>query len=129
LKVKPIYSTEWRVNHPYKMTEIDQKFKRILSQKGVKSVSVFNADGKVIRSSLTDPNKDRQQASLLSALAKNARETIKEMDPNNTLTFLRLRTLTEEILIAPEKKEGKYSLVVVQDPKDDGTPENPAMMF
>mmetsp|Transcript_955 Transcript_955/g.1168 ORF Transcript_955/g.1168 Transcript_955/m.1168 type:complete len:112 (-) Transcript_955:1180-1515(-) len=111
------------------MTEIDQKFKRILSQKGVKSVSVFNADGKVIRSSLTDPNKDRQQASLLSALAKNARETIKEMDPNNTLTFLRLRTLTEEILIAPEKKEGKYSLVVVQDPKDDGTPENPAMMF
>jgi dynein light chain roadblock-type len=38
------------------------------------------------------------------------------LDPNNQLTFLRIKSKMHEIMIAPDKD---FLLIVVQGPKDD----------
>ena len=40
-------------------------------------------------------------AGLLSLLANKARSSIRELDPQNDVTFLRLRSNKHEIIIAP----------------------------
>jgi len=46
-------------------------------------------------------------------LALKARSTVRSLDPQNDLTFLRVRSKKYEILIAPEKE---FMLIVVQNP-------------
>mmetsp|Transcript_11137 Transcript_11137/g.12628 ORF Transcript_11137/g.12628 Transcript_11137/m.12628 type:complete len:112 (+) Transcript_11137:163-498(+) len=111
------------------MSETEQRIKRIQSHKGVKSVFIINNQGQPIRSTINDPKLEKKYAVLISELTRKTRGVVRELDPENALTFLRVRTLTEEILIAPEKKEGKYTLVVVQDPNDDNNVNNPALTF
>jgi len=52
-------------------------------------------------------------AGLLSLLANKARSSIRELDPQNDVTFLRLRSKKHEIIIAPDKE---YILIVIQNP-------------
>ena len=40
----------------------------------------------------------------------------KEIDPNNDLTFMRLRTRKHEIMVAPDRD---FFLVVIQNTKDE----------
>ena len=40
----------------------------------------------------------------------------KEIEPNNDLTFMRLRTRKHEIMVAPDRD---FLLVVIQNTKDD----------
>ena len=46
-----------------------------------------------------------QYASLLHSLAAKARNCIRETDPQNDLTFLRIRSKKHEIMIAPGRME------------------------
>ena len=92
--------------------------KRIQNHKGVKNVFIINNQGQILRSGTENEDVEKKYASLISELARKARYTVRELDPENALTFLRVRTLTEEIMIAPEKTQGKYALVVVQDPTE-----------
>mmetsp|Transcript_337 Transcript_337/g.824 ORF Transcript_337/g.824 Transcript_337/m.824 type:complete len:108 (-) Transcript_337:114-437(-) len=101
------------------MSEAEQCIKRIQSHKGVKRVFVINSRGQTIRSSLNDPEEERRYAGLISELTKKTQSMVRELDPDNALKFLRIRTLTEEIMIAPEPTENKYTLIVVQDPTED----------
>jgi dynein light chain roadblock-type len=52
-------------------------------------------------------------AGLIHQLTSKARSTVRDIDPQNDLTFLRVRTKKHEIMIAPEKD---YLLIVVQNP-------------
>eukprot|EP00516_Mucochytrium_quahogii_P012291 CAMPEP_0203792126 /NCGR_PEP_ID=MMETSP0100_2-20121128/5055_1 /ASSEMBLY_ACC=CAM_ASM_000210 /TAXON_ID=96639 /ORGANISM=" , Strain NY0313808BC1" /LENGTH=107 /DNA_ID=CAMNT_0050695597 /DNA_START=23 /DNA_END=346 /DNA_ORIENTATION=+ len=107
------------------MSEAEQCIKRIQSHRGVKSVFVINNRGQTIKSSVNNPEEERRYAGLISELTKKTQSMVRELDSENSLKFLRIRTNTEEIMIAPEQTENKYTLIVVQDPdiNDDPVPK------
>ena len=47
------------------------------------------------------------------SLASKARSAVRTLDPQNDLTFLRIRSKKHEIMVAPEKE---YMLIVIQEP-------------
>ena len=52
----------------------------------------------------------------LSALAKQARNLVRDLDPSNDLTFLRVICKKYEMMIAPDKD---YFLIVIQSPEEE----------
>jgi dynein light chain roadblock-type len=56
-----------------------------------------------------------QYAGLISSLADKARSVVRDLDPSNDLTFLRIRSKKHEIMVAPDKE---FILIVVQSPTD-----------
>jgi dynein light chain roadblock-type len=54
-----------------------------------------------------DDETTAQHSVLLHQLCDKSKNTVKEMDLSNDMTFLRLRTKKSEILIAPEKGKKK----------------------
>ncbi|KAK3526133.1 hypothetical protein QTP70_016128 [Hemibagrus guttatus] len=56
-----------------------------------------------------------QYAGLLHQLAMKARSTVRDIDPQNDLTFLRIRSKKHEIMVAPDKD---YLLIVIQNPSE-----------
>uniref|UniRef100_A0A8C4NLC7 Dynein light chain roadblock n=1 Tax=Eptatretus burgeri TaxID=7764 RepID=A0A8C4NLC7_EPTBU len=93
------------------MAEVEETLKRIQTQKGVVGVIVINSEGMPIRSTM-DNNTTVQYASLMQQLAAKARSAVRDVDPQNDLTFLRIRSRKNEILVAPEKD---YLLIVIQN--------------
>jgi dynein light chain roadblock-type len=102
-----------------RQSEAEECIKRIQSHKGVKWVFITNHKGQIIKSTVQDADHQRKYASLISELTTKTRSMIRELDPDNTLKFLRIRTNTEEIMIAPEPNNQQYTLVVGQDPSED----------
>uniref|UniRef100_A0A6U5AEL1 Dynein light chain roadblock n=1 Tax=Hemiselmis andersenii TaxID=464988 RepID=A0A6U5AEL1_HEMAN len=94
-------------------SEIDETMKKLTSHPGVIGFLVTNADGIPIRSSL-DHAEAVQYAGLLTLLATKARAAVRELDSQNDVTFLRLRSKKHEILVAPDKE---YLLMVIQNPQ------------
>ena len=97
------------------MSEVEETLKRINSHKGVQGIVIINAEGIPIRSTL-DPSVSTNYAAHIMALSQKARSAVRTLDPQNDLTFLRIRTKKHEIMIAPEKE---FTLVVVQNPNSD----------
>lgn len=64
----------------------------------IKKFCVFT--GIPIRSTL-DNSTTVQYAGLISQLAAKARSTVRDIDPGNDLTFLRIRSKKHEIMVAP----------------------------
>ena len=91
-------------------TQIEETLKRIQSHRGVKGVLIVNSDGVPIRSTLSKESTETY-AALLSQLAIKAGSVIRTLDETDGLSFLRLRTHKEEIMVAPDRD---YLLVVVQ---------------
>ncbi|XP_022345155.1 dynein light chain roadblock-type 2 isoform X1 [Crassostrea virginica] len=94
------------------MAEVEETFKRIQAHKGVIGALVVNSEGIPIRSTL-DNSTTVQYAGLISQLAAKARSTVRDIDPSNDLTFLRIRSKKHEIMVAPENE---YLLIVIQNP-------------
>ncbi|XP_030581667.1 dynein light chain roadblock-type 1 [Archocentrus centrarchus] len=97
-----------------KMAEVEETLKRIQSQKGVQGIIVANSEGIPIKSTLDNPS-TVQYAGLIHQLVMKARSTIRDIDPQNDLTFLRVRSKKNEIMIAPDKD---FFLIVIQNPSD-----------
>ncbi|KAM8861226.1 dynein light chain roadblock-type 2-like [Synchiropus picturatus] len=96
------------------MAEVEDTLRRIESRKGVIGTLVVTADGFPIRSTL-DNSTTVQYAGLLRQLTQLARSTVRELDPQNDLTFLRIRSKKHKILVAPEND---YLLIVIQNQQD-----------
>ncbi|PKU33687.1 dynein light chain roadblock-type 2 [Limosa lapponica baueri] len=94
------------------MAEVEETLKRIQAHKGVIATMVINAEGIPIRTTL-DNSTTVQYAGLLHQLTTKARSTVRDIDPQNDLTFLRIRSKKHEIMIAPDKE---YLLIVIQNP-------------
>ncbi|XP_069371934.1 dynein light chain roadblock-type 1 isoform X1 [Paralichthys olivaceus] len=94
--------------------EVEETLKRIQSQKGVQGIIVVNSEGIPIKTTL-DNSSTVQYAGLIHQLVMKARSTVREIDPQNDLTFLRIRSKKNEIMIAPDKD---YFLIVIQNPSD-----------
>ncbi|XP_059474673.1 dynein light chain roadblock-type 2-like isoform X3 [Neocloeon triangulifer] len=94
--------------------EVEETLKRIQSHKGVFGTIVVNSEGIPIKSTM-DNTSTVQYAGLVSQLADKARSVVRDLDPTNDLTFLRVRTKKHEIMLAPDKD---YILIVIQNPSD-----------
>ncbi|KAL8596827.1 Dynein light chain roadblock-type 2 [Nucella lapillus] len=92
------------------MGEVEETLKRIQSHKGVIGTIVINSEGIPIRTSL-DNSTTVQYAGLLCQLTLKARNSVRDLDPTNDLTFLRIRSKKNEIMCAPHNE---YLLVVIQ---------------
>ncbi|KAF6284288.1 dynein light chain roadblock-type 1 [Rhinolophus ferrumequinum] len=67
-----------------------------------------------IRSTMDNPT-TTQYAGLMHNFILKARSTVREIDPQNDLTFLRIRSKKNEIMVAPDKD---YFLIVIQNPTE-----------
>ncbi len=94
------------------MSEVEETLKRINSHKGVQGIVIVNSEGIPIRSTLEQTEATRY-AALIMQLSHKARSAVRELDPLNDLSFLRIRSKKHEILVAPEKE---FILIVVQNP-------------
>jgi len=96
------------------MSEVEETLERIKAHKGVEGVIIVNSDGIPIRPSKgMDDELTNKYASNIAQLASKARSVIRDLDPQNDLTFLRIRSKKHEIMVAPDKE---FLLVVIQDP-------------
>jgi len=75
---------------------------------------MFMISGIPIKSTL-DNTTTVQYAGLISQLSDKARSVVRDLDPTNDLTFLRIRSKKHEIMVAPDKE---FILIVVQNPVD-----------
>jgi len=94
--------------------EIEETMKRIQSHKGVVGTIVVNSEGIPIKTTL-DNTTTVQYSGLISALADKARSVVRDLDPSNDLTFLRIRSKKHEIMVAPDKE---FILIVIQNPTE-----------
>ncbi|XP_015235295.1 PREDICTED: dynein light chain roadblock-type 1 [Cyprinodon variegatus] len=60
-----------------------------------------------------DDQSTLQYSALTHQLVMKARVTVRDLDQQDDLTFLRIRTKKNEIMIAPDKD---YFLIVIQNP-------------
>lgn len=96
------------------MSEVEDTLKRIQSHRGVQGLIVINSEGIPVRTTL-DNSTTVQYAGLLHSLAAQARNCVRDIDPQNDLTFLRVRSKKNEIMVAPDKD---YMLIVIQNPSE-----------
>ncbi|PNF40454.1 Dynein light chain roadblock-type 2 [Cryptotermes secundus] len=88
--------------------------KRIQSHKGVVGTIVVNSEGIPIKTTM-DNTTTVQYAGLISQLSDKARSVVRDLDPTNDLTFLRIRSRKHEIMVAPDKE---FILIVIQNPTE-----------
>ncbi|XP_070532659.1 dynein light chain roadblock-type 2-like [Ptychodera flava] len=94
--------------------EVEDTLKRIQSHKGVLGVIVVNPEGIILRTSM-DNSTTLQLSNALQNVTALARSVVRDVDPQNDLTFLRIRSKKNEIMVAPE--DG-YILIVIQNPSE-----------
>lgn len=96
--------------------DIEELVKRITVHHGVRGFLIINGEGIPIRHSFSEASRELaiQHAALFQSLAIKAKHIIQEMDPNNEMQVIRLRSLKHEIVVAPDNK---YLLVVIQEPE------------
>ena len=70
----------------------------------------------MVRSTL-ESSLSAQYSVMVSKLSERANAIVRDLDPSNELTYLRLRSKKHEVLIAPETE---FILIVVQNPIDLG---------
>ncbi|KAJ2372707.1 hypothetical protein IW150_003989, partial [Coemansia sp. RSA 2607] len=83
------------------------------------SVTVLTKDGRVIRTTAEqkeDSDAEGIQGRLLSKLIRDAAEIAEQLDSQDELSFLRIRTVKRELMVALDHD---YLLVVVQTPQKD----------
>jgi len=95
-------------------SEVEETLKRIQSHKGVIGTIIVNQEGIAIRSTLEN-SLTVQYSGLIHQLCDKARSTVRDLDPTNDLTFLRIRSKKHEIMVAPDKE---YLLIVIQNPNE-----------
>ncbi|KAL5961007.1 Dynein light chain roadblock-type 1 [Taenia solium] len=94
-----------------RMNEVEDTFNRIQMHKGVQGVIIMNNDAVPIRTTMDKPMTVHYCA-LSQQLVSKSRAGVRDGDPTNDLTFLRIRSKKNEIMIAPDKE---YTLIVVQE--------------
>ncbi|KAK2092564.1 Ddynein light chain roadblock-type 1 [Saguinus oedipus] len=73
------------------MAEVEETLKRLQSQKGVQGIIVVNTEGIPIKSTMDNPT-TTQYASLRHSFILKARSTVREINPQNDLPFLQIRS-------------------------------------
>ncbi|KAI9283466.1 hypothetical protein BC943DRAFT_327696 [Umbelopsis sp. AD052] len=93
------------------MSDVDETIKRLSTRKGVEGIVILNDEGLTIRSTL-DAELTKKYATYVYPLVGKSKSSVSEIDPENELTFLRIRTKKHELMISPDKE---YTMIVVQN--------------
>lgn len=91
--------------------EIEATLKRIQNHKGVVGYIIINAEGQYVKTTL-DNSTTTQYQQLFTQLTNKSRAVVRDLDPNDNLRFLRIKSQRHEIMVAPEND---YTLIVIQD--------------
>ena len=91
----------------------EEIFKRINAHKGIAGTLIIDAGGIPIHTTL-DNASTIHYAQLMSILITKARNAVRELNPEDDLEFLRIKTKKNEVQVAPAK-DGS-ALIVVQIP-------------
>ncbi|KAG2178366.1 hypothetical protein INT44_001518, partial [Umbelopsis vinacea] len=76
-------------------SDVDETIKRLSTRKGVE-----------------DAELTKKYATYVYPLVGKSKSSVSEIDPENELTFLRIRTKKHELMISPDKE---YTMIVVQN--------------
>merc|ERR1712106_276783 len=96
-------------------SDMDEVLKRIQVSKNVSGVMVINNEGIPLKSTL-DSSTTVQYGGMVSDLAETARSIVRDLDPTNQLTFLRVKSVKHEVLVAPEDA---FMVIVLQNTQDE----------
>ncbi|XP_002984172.2 dynein light chain roadblock-type 2 [Selaginella moellendorffii] len=103
------------------MSEAQGALSRINGLRDVIGTMIVAANGNVLRTTLPQ-DLAFKYATKIPSLAAMARSGVRELDPQNDLQMLRIKTLLHEIIVIAEPL---FTLLVVQNCKEkDPTPES-----
>lgn len=94
--------------------EVESALNRLQSHKGVQGIVIATHEGSVIRSTL-DNIQTPQISTLVTQLAARSKGVVRDLDPEDELKFLRIRSKKHEIMVAETKS---YLMIVIQNPHE-----------
>lgn len=95
---------------------VEEAFKKVGSVKGCKGIMIMNGDGIAIRTTMEN-DVTVHYAAVVSSFIKKTRSAVWQIDPDDELQFVRIRSQKHEILVAPDYgKNHEYYMTVVQSP-------------
>ena len=101
---------------------MEERIKRITVHKGVKGLLIVSykedKEGgmpQFVKSTMPPGQESTNYGCRLSMLARQARNLVRDLDPTNDLTFLRVSCKKYEMMIAPDQS---YFLIVIQCPEE-----------
>lgn len=108
------------------MASIDDTLERIQKHKGVDAVFILNTDGRPAKSlinfndgvhparpaKIENYDEIERYAAALSQFTDKCRSVIRDIDPQNDLKFVRVRSKKHEIMVSPDKD---FYLAAIQD--------------
>ena len=92
--------------------EVEEMFKKMSLHKGVKGLLIINAEGIPIRSTL-DNALQVQYAALIHGFFLQSKNTVREINPQDSIDCIRLRSYKHEIMVFPSQD---YLLICIQEP-------------
>ena len=105
------------------MSEVEERIARIQQHKGVKGLLIVTyqedkegSQPKFVKSTMPQGPEATKYGVQLASLARQARNLVRDLDPSNDLTFLRVTCRKYEMMVAPDKD---YFLIVIQCPNED----------
>lgn len=96
---------------PNSNLEVEMCLERIRTHKNVVGWLILNSDCIPIRTCL-DNTATIQLSNIIIPLVLRAQSVVRDLDPSNELTFLRLRSRKNEIMVSPYNG---YTIIVVQN--------------
>ena len=95
--------------------KIEETLNRINTHKGVIGIIIVNSKGIAIRSTMSQTD-TVDYGSLITQFITKAELTIKALHQDEDISFIRIRSRKNEIIIAPQRD---FSLIVIQNPLND----------
>jgi len=96
--------------HNQSVSDVEERLKRVQSHKGVTGVIVSNSEGLPVKTSVDNSTTVQLTTSMINLVRKTT-SIVRDLDPTNDLTFIRLRSKKHEIMVAPERE---HILIVTQ---------------
>jgi dynein light chain roadblock-type len=99
------------------LQELEETVSRLSGHKGVEAVLMLNREGNILVVSggvnKDDPAATAKQAKFIKQLMDVSVKLIHCLDPNDTVSFVQLRSKQHQVMLAPHND---YILAVLQDP-------------
>ena len=91
---------------------IEEIFNQVNTHKGVEGIILSDSEGVPIKSTFNDEEKTYYYTTSASMFVKKCKNVVKDLIEED-LSFIRIRTKLNEIMIAPENE---FIFIVVQNP-------------
>ncbi|XP_002067124.2 dynein light chain roadblock-type 1 isoform X1 [Drosophila willistoni] len=92
-------------------SDIEDMFERLLKLPGAEGAILVNGEGIPIRTSM-DVMSSQKYAGKMTPLIKMARSMIRDVEPGDDLSYLRLRTRRNELMVAAEND---HMVILIQN--------------